>query len=184
MATCKQLLQVLLIGWIMAALGCSSAQRDAAVDASSVAGQAIIADQMLQSGIVEQTVLSDSVTMTPEQVQTLEDAFAQYQRSREQISAIIDNPAAAIDSPAIIRAEHARLDEAYRSVQEVVADNWSEYSAVDQSRLDRWRGQVARLEMSYQRLAQSLSEVRNVDARRARIIELARIVGRIALMAV
>ena len=161
---------------------CTGAQRDVALQGSSVAGQLSSADRMLQSGEVEQTVLS--VAIRGDELDTLTSAFEQYEQSREIISTLLDNPDRATQAVSIIRAEHARLTQAYLDVQSVVMDNWGEYTAVAQARLDRWRGQVERLEVTYQRLASALYEAQTESARTERIIEMARIVGQIALMAV
>lgn len=162
--------------------GCTNSQRDAALQGSSVAGQLAAADRLLQSGDVEQTVLS--VSIRGDELDTLTRAFEQYEESREIISTILDNPDRAMQAISIIRDEHARLTQAYLDVQSVVMDNWDEYSAVAQARLDRWRGQVERLEITYQRMAEAVESARSESARTERIIELARIVAQIALMAV
>ena len=161
---------------------CTGAQRDVALQGSSVAGQLSAADRLLQSGEVEQTVLS--VAIRGDELATLTSAFEQYQQSREIISTLLDNPDRAMQAASIIRAEHARLTQAYLDVQSVVMDNWGEYTAVAQARLDRWRGQVERLEVTYQRLASALDEAQTESARTERIIELARVLAQIALMAV
>ena len=161
---------------------CTGAQRDVALQGSSVAGQLSSADRILQSGEVEQTVLS--VAIRGDELDALTSAFEQYEQSREIISTLLDNPDRAMQAISIIRSEHARLTQAYLDVQSVVMDNWSEYSAVSQSRLDRWRGQAQRLEITYQRLASAVAEARSESARTERIIELARVLAQIALMAV
>lgn len=162
--------------------GCSGAQRDVAVQGSAVAGQLASADRLLQSGDVERTVLS--VAVRGDELAALQSAFEQYEQSREVVSAVLDTPDRAMRAVSIIRSEHARLEQAYLDVQSVVAANWDEYSAVNQARLDRWRGQVQRLEITYQRLASALEQARTESERTERIIELARIVAQLALMAV
>lgn len=161
---------------------CTGAQRDVALQGSAMAGQLAIADRMLQSGDVEVTVLSVSVTAA--ELDALTNAFTQYEQSRMVLSAIIDNPTQLVDATVLIREEHARLSEAYDAVFDVVSANWDDYGPVQQARLDRWRGQVQRLEESYQRLAAAASEASTETARAQRVVELARIVGQIALLAI
>ena len=171
-------MRYILIVFLLTA--CTSAQRDATFQGSSVAGQLIVADQLLQSGIVESTVLS--IPVRPEELAQLQDAFAEYEASREQIGRIIDYPERVIDAPAIIRQEHARLIGAFDAVQQVVAANYDEYSEVAQSRISRWRWQAYRLEIAYQRMAEAVEQARGESARRESIIQLARIVAQMALM--
>jgi len=171
---------ILLLSVFLAA--CTIAQRDVALQGSSVAGQLAVADRMLQSGEVEATVLS--IAVSEAEFDTVTNAFEQYEASREVIEAIVDDPTQVVDATVLIRAEHARLAEAYSAVYGVVLAHWDEYGPVAQARLDRWRGQAERLEASYQRLASALGEAVNETARTQRVVELARIVGQIALMAI
>ena len=77
-----------------------------------------------------------------------------------------------------------RLSEAFRAVQSVVLARWDSYSAVDQARLKRWRAQVESLEVAYQNFVAAVDAARSESAKAERIIEMARIVGQIALLAV
>lgn len=176
----RYILTLLLAGAVLA--GCTQTQQDAALYSSDVAGRLGNADQLLQSGQVEETVTSAS--MSAEQANQLDQAFNTYEAVRERLASIIDNPEQAVDAMPIIRQQHARLVDAYQTAQEVVASNWSDYDAVAQDRLDRWRGQAERLEIAYQSMIGAIEESRNESQRAAQIIELAKIVARLALMAV
>lgn len=173
---------LMLMMTMIALVGCTGAQRDAATEGSIVAGQVTVADRMLQSGVVESTVYS--VQMTDDEFATLESAFSTYQDARSELASVVDNPQRAIDAAAMIRSHHQELVQAYSEVQSVVANHWDEYDPVAQARLDRWAGQAQRLEQSYQRMADSVAEARTESARASRIVEMAKIVARIALMAV
>lgn len=167
---------------LIAATSCTPTQRGAAVAGSDVAGRLAVADQLLQSGQVEDTVLS--AAMTPEQLDTLDGAFDRYTAARKSISEILDSPENAIEALPTIRQQHARLVQAYEQVQIVVEDNWDEYDPVARSRLERWQGQAEDLERAYQGMVSAISDARSESQRTARVMELARIVARIALLAV
>lgn len=174
------------IAFFIAALlifaSCTQVQRDAALQGSDVAGRLAVADRLLQSGQVEETVLS--AAMTPEQIDTLSAAFDQYETTREEIASILDQPEMAIDALPVIRQHHNLLVDSYEQAQAVVQDNWEEYGPIDRSRLERWEGQAERLEVAYQRMVDAIGQARSESQRTARVVELARIVARIALMAV
>lgn len=176
----KPMMIIAAVAILMA--GCTTNQRDAALQGSDVAGRLAVADRLLQSGQVEETVLS--AAMTPEQLDTLDAAFDQYETTRAEISAILGQPENVIDALPMIRQHHNLLVDAYEQAQTVVQDNWDEYGPVARSRLERWEGQAERLEVAYQGMADAISEARSESQRAARAVELARIVARIALMAV
>lgn len=171
-----------LMMWALVLAGCTPAQQDVAMQGSVLASNLVVADRLLQSGEVERSVLS--VKMTDVELDTLVSAFDEYSQSRDVISQIIEDPAMALDVEQIIYTEHVRLSEAYRAVQSVVLARWDSYSAVDQARLKRWRAQVERLEVAYQNFVAAVDAARSESAKAERIIEMARIVGQIALLAV
>lgn len=174
-----QVATIVLAGMLTA---CTPAQQDVAMQGSVLASNLVVADRLLQSGEVERSVLS--VKMTDVELDTLVSAFDEYSHSRDVISQIIEDPAMALDVEQIIYTEHVRLSEAYRAVQSVVLARWDTYSAVDQARLKRWRAQVERLEVAYQNFVAAVDAARSESAKAERIIEMARIVGQIALLAV
>lgn len=162
--------------------GCTPAQQTAALQGSTLAGNLVVADRLLQSGEVERSVLS--VKLSPEQLDTLIAAFDEYSHSRSVISDFIEQPVMVLNVEQVIVTEHVRLSEAYRAVQSVVLARWDEYGPVEQARLRRWQAQVERLEIAYLNFVTAVDAARSESARAERIIELARIVGQIALLAV
>lgn len=175
---------VYLVVAALALFSCSSAQQQAVLQGSSAASQLVAADELLQSGEVESAVLSDEVAVSPEELRTLQHAFADYEASRAVVKDLIDNPEQLLGAVSTIRIEHARLAQAYYAVQDVVEVNWEEYRAVDQARILRWRSQAEQLESTYNRLAAALSDAQTESARTQRVVELVRVLAQIALAAV
>lgn len=173
-------LYIPLLVALFALWGCSSSSLDAVTAGGILAAETKAADIVLQSGDVEAAVLS--AELDADAVATVIAGFDDYALSRIILTDVARSPGSMLGAMTTIRAEHARLREAYRSIQYVVETHWESYDPAAQAKLQRWRDQAHRLEGRYQEFIQAATTALTSDARHAATVELLRTVASIALV--
>lgn len=160
--------------------GCNGNQQQAALAGAGVVSAALALDQVVQSGDLERAVVS--VALSDEELATVRSALMTYADARALVLSLGDDPERLLVARGTLEAVNIQLAGAYGDLRGVVVAHWDQYSAVDQSWFRRWQAMTDRYVVQRNALVTALDTELSADVRRQQVVEIARLLGQIALV--